>query len=219
MRQQVTLYDTLGLERDASDQDIRKAFRRLALKYHPDRFEDKKRNEAEEHFQTITEAFNVLSHPESREKYDKEISQGTADKAMDPKEISRRLAAKGSQLMREGSMAEAVELLKGAIDHDDDNARAHYFYGQVIGKISGKEKDGLRHVEKAISLEPGNATMMAEAASLSLIAGMNTRALRHAQQALALDPENSKAATVISQLEGADKGKGGSLLGRFRGKS
>jgi curved DNA-binding protein CbpA len=218
MRKQVTLYDTLGLERDASDQDIRKAFRRLALKYHPDRFAGDQRDEAEERFQGMTEAFNVLSHPESREKYDTEISKGT-DKTMDAKEISRRLAAKGSQLMREGKMAEAVENLKGAIDHDDDNARAHYFYGQVIGRISGKERDALRHVEKAISLEPGNATMMAEAATLSLTAGMKTRALRHAQDALALDPTNTKANDVIVRAESGDKGKGGNLLGRLRGKS
>jgi curved DNA-binding protein CbpA len=218
MRKQVTLYDTLGLERDASDQDIRKAFRRLALKYHPDRFAGDQRDEAEERFQGMTEAFNVLSHPESREKYDTEISKGT-DKTMDAKEISRRLAAKGSQLMREGKMAEAVENLKGAIDHDDDNARAHYFYGQVIGRISGKERDALRHVEKAISLEPGNVTMMAEAATLSLTAGMKTRALRHAQDALALDPTNTKANDVIVRAESGDKGKGGNLLGRLRGKS
>lgn len=219
MRTHVTLYDTLGVERDASDQDIRKAFRRLALKYHPDRVSGDQRAEAEERFQGITEAFNVLAHPESREKYDKEISQGTDVKKMDAKEISRRLAAKGSQMMREGKMAEAVEHLKMAIDHDDNNARAHYFYGQVLGRISGKERDALRHVEKAIGIEPGNATMKAEAAALSLAAGMKTRALRHAQEALTLDPTNSKATEVISQAEGGGKGQGGSLLGRFRGKS
>jgi molecular chaperone DnaJ len=105
MRHQVTLYDTLGVERDASDQDVRKAFRRLALKYHPDRFLGAERQEAEERFQGITEAFNVLSHPDSRAKYDKEIAQGTDVKKMDAKEIARRLAAKGSQAMREGKMA------------------------------------------------------------------------------------------------------------------
>ena len=219
MRKQVTLYDTLGVERDAADQDIRKAFRRLALKYHPDRFAGDQRADAEERFQGMTEAFNVLSHPESREIYDKEISHGTDAKSMDAKEISRRLAAKGSQLMREGKMAEAVESLKTAIDHDDDNARAHYFYGQVIARIAGKERDALRHVEKAVSLESGNATMKAEAAVLSLAAGMKTRALRHAQEALVLDPTNSKATEVINEAEGGDKGKGGGLLGRLRGKS
>ena len=219
MRNQVTLYDTLGVERDAPDQDIRKAFRRLALKYHPDRFAGDQRPDAEERFQGITEAFNVLSHPESREKYDKEIAQGTDVKSMDAKEISRRLAAKGSQLMREGKMAEAVECLKTAVDHDDDNARAHYFYAQVIGRISGKERDALRHVEKAVSLESENATMKAEAAMLAMAAGMRTRALRHAQQALRLDPTNVKALEIVNEVEGGEKGKGGSLMGRLRGKS
>jgi len=219
MRKQVTLYDTLGVERDAPDQDIRKAFRRLALKYHPDRFAGDQRADAEERFQGITEAFNVLSHPESREKYDKETSHGTDVKKMDAKEISRRLAAKGSQLMREGKMAEAVECLKTAVDHDEDNARAHYFYAQVIARISGKERDALRHVERAVSLEPGNATMKAEAAMLSLAAGMKTRALRHAQSALRLDPTNLKATEIINEAGSVDNDKGGGLMGRLRGKS
>ncbi len=219
MRKQVTFYDTLGVERDAPGQDIRMAFRRLALKYHPDRFSDGQRADAEERFQGITEAFNVLSHPESREKYDKDISQGTDVKKMDAKEISRRLAAKGAQLMREGKMAEAVECLKTAVDHDDDNARAHYFYAQVIARISGRERDALRHVEKAVSLESGNATMKAEAAALSLAAGMKTRALRHAQQALRLDPTNVKATEIINVVEGGDTSNEGSLMGRLRGKS
>lgn len=219
MRKQVTLYDTLGVERDAPDQEIRKAFRRLALKYHPDRFAGEQRADAEERFQGITEAFNVLSHAESREKYDKDISQGTDVKSMDAKEISRRLTGKGAQLMREGKMAEAVECLKTAVDHDDDNARAHYFYAQVIARISGKERDALRHVEKAVSLESGNATMKAEAAALSMAAGMKTRALRHAQQALRLDPTNVKAMEIINQVGGEENGKGGSLMGRLRGKS
>lgn len=219
MRKQLTLYDTLGVERDASDQDIRSAFRQLALKYHPDRFDDTARAEAEERFQGITEAFNVLRDAESREKYDQGISQSTDGKPMDSKEIARRLAGKGSQLMREGKIAEAVENLKMAIDHDKDNSRAHYFYGQVLRRLTGKERDALRHIEKAISLEPGNATMLAEAAALSLATGMKSRAQRLAQEALSLDPTNSRATTVMNQLEGGDGDKGGSLLGRFRGKS
>ena len=212
-------YKILQISKNARDEEIKKSYRKLALKYHPDRYSDDQRADAEERFQGITEAFNVLSHPESREKYDKEISQGTDVKSMDAKEISRRLAAKGSQLMREGKMAEAVECLKTAVDHDDDNARAHYFFAQVVARISGRERDALRHVEKAVSLESDNATMKAEAAALSMAAGMKTRALRHAQQALRLDPTNVKATKVINELEGEENGKGESLLGRLRGKS
>lgn len=218
MRKQLTLYDTLGVERDATDQDIRQAFRKLALKYHPDRFGDSERAEAEERFQGITEAFNVLRDPGSREKYDKGISQSTDSERMDSREIARRLAAKGAQLIREGKIAEAAENLKMAVDHDEDNARAHYFYAQVLRRFQGKERDALRHAEKAVTLEPGNATIKAEAAALSLAAGMKSRAHRLAQEALSLDPTNSKATAVINQLEGGAGEKGGSLFDRFRGK-
>ena len=218
MRHNVTLYDTLGVEQDATDDEIRAAFRKLALKHHPDRFAGKDRDAAEESFQGMTEAFNVLSHPDSREKYDKEISQGTDVKAMEPKEIARRLAAMGSQLMSEGNMAEALEHLKGAIDHDDGNARAHYFYGQILGRIPGKEREALRHLEQAAALEPGNATMIGEAAATSLAAGMKARAVRLAEEALSLDPTNAKAAAVLSRIESGNEQTGG-LLDRFRNRS
>jgi tetratricopeptide (TPR) repeat protein len=218
MRQQATLYDTLGVERDASESEIRQAFRRLAMEHHPDRFKDSKRIAAEERFQVITEAFNVLSHPDSREKYDMEISAGTDIKAMDAKEISRRLAAKGSQSLRAGNIAEAVEHLKMAIDHDENNSRAHYFYGRVLARIPGKERDALRHVERATILEPNNATMLAEVAVLAVTAGMKTRAIRFAKEALAADPDNVKARGILDEIEGQGA-KGGSLLGRLRGRS
>ncbi len=218
MRNPATFYDTLGVERDASESEIRQAFRRLALECHPDRFADEKRAAAEERFQVITEAFNVLSHPESRENYDTEISKGTDGKAMDAKEIARRLAAKGSQSWRAGNIAEAVEHLKMAIDHDNDNSRAHYFYGRVLARIPGKERDALRHLERATILEPHNATMLAEAAVLAAATGMNSRALRFAQEALAADPTNNKASDVLAEINsGGDKN--GGLLGRLRGRS
>jgi curved DNA-binding protein len=52
----------------ATDEEIKKAFRTLARKYHPDVAKDKKT--AEEKFKEINEANEVLSHPESRRKYD-----------------------------------------------------------------------------------------------------------------------------------------------------
>ena len=221
MRTTVTLYDTLGVERDASETEIRQAFRRLAMQHHPDRFTNDKRSAAEERFQVITEAFNVLSRPDARDRYDTEISKGTDAKAMDAKEISRRLAAKGSQSMRAGNIAEAVEYLKMAIDHDSENSRAHYFYGRVLARIPGKERDALRHVERATILEPQNATMLAEAADLAVKAGMNSRAVRFAQEAFAADSTNVKATKILDEIEGGGKGgeKGGGLLSRLRGGS
>ena len=218
MRNPTTLYDTLGVERDATEGEIRQAFRRLALQHHPDRFADGKRAAAEEQFQVITEAFNVLRHPETRKIYDTEISKGTNAKIMDAKEISRRLAAKGAQSLRAGNVAEAAEHLKMAIDHNSENSRAHYFYGKVLARIPGKERDALRHMERATILEENNATMLAEAAVLAVAAGMKSRAVRFAQEALAVDPTNTKASQIVAEIEDGGA-KGGGLLGRLRGRS
>jgi tetratricopeptide (TPR) repeat protein len=219
MRRKLTHYDTLGIERDATEEQVRAAFRRLTLQHHPDRFSGNKRAAAEERFQSITEAFNVLSHPSSRDKYDIEISKGTHAQTMDVREISRRLAAKGSQCLRDGNVAEALENLKAAIDHDDDNARAHYFYGLALAKVASKATDALRHVERASTLEPGNATMKAEAAALALAAGMKSRAARLAEEALALDPTSARASEVLSQAKIGEESKSGGLFQRFRRRS
>ncbi|MDX1776034.1 MAG: DnaJ C-terminal domain-containing protein [Desulfobulbales bacterium] len=61
-------YDVLGVKKDSSDQDIKKAYRKLAMKYHPDR--NKGDKDAEEKFKKISEAYAVLSDPEKRKQYD-----------------------------------------------------------------------------------------------------------------------------------------------------
>ena len=58
-------YEVLGVERGASADEIKKAFRRLAVKFHPD-----KEGGSEEKFKEINEAYEVLSHPDKRQRYD-----------------------------------------------------------------------------------------------------------------------------------------------------
>lgn len=61
-------YEILGVEKNASAEDIKKAFRKLALKYHPDKNPGDK--SAEEKFKEVAEAYNVLRDPDKRQKYD-----------------------------------------------------------------------------------------------------------------------------------------------------
>src|SRR5512138_3407866 len=61
-------YETLGVARNASDADIKKAFRKLAREHHPDVAKNKK--QAEEKFKEVNEAYEVLGDPVKRKKYD-----------------------------------------------------------------------------------------------------------------------------------------------------
>ena len=72
-------YDILGINKDASKDDIRRAFKKLSVKYHPDKHindseEDKKK--AEDKFKEINEAYEVLSDDKKRQEYDNPISEG-----------------------------------------------------------------------------------------------------------------------------------------------
>ncbi|MBW2516155.1 MAG: J domain-containing protein, partial [Deltaproteobacteria bacterium] len=61
-------YQILGVKKDASKEDIKKAYRKLAMKYHPDHTKGDKT--AEEKFKKISEAYAVLSDPKKRKEYD-----------------------------------------------------------------------------------------------------------------------------------------------------
>ena len=60
-------YRILGVKRSATDREIKKAFRKLSLKWHPDKNEPDKKEEAEAKFKSIAEAYTVLSDSEKRQ--------------------------------------------------------------------------------------------------------------------------------------------------------
>ena len=59
-------YEILGINKSSSSEDIKKAYRKVAIKYHPDKNPDNK--EAEEKFKEAAEAYEVLSNPEKKTK-------------------------------------------------------------------------------------------------------------------------------------------------------
>lgn len=63
-------YQTLGIERNSTKEQIKKAFKKLALKYHPDRAPEDKKKEYEEKFKEINEAVSVLGDDKKRQQYD-----------------------------------------------------------------------------------------------------------------------------------------------------
>jgi DnaJ family protein A protein 2 len=77
MVRDTTLYDRLELTPNATELDIKKAYRRLALQYHPDKHPNGNK-EAEDKFKEIAEAYSILSKPETRKTYDEQGQPGVA---------------------------------------------------------------------------------------------------------------------------------------------
>src|SRR5512138_1946973 len=63
-------YDILGVAKNASEEDIKKAYRKLAMKHHPDRNQGDEAKKAEEKFKEAKEAYEMLSDPQKRAAYD-----------------------------------------------------------------------------------------------------------------------------------------------------
>lgn len=90
-------YSILGVQKDASEEDIKKAYRKLAMQYHPDRWAngtEKEKKDAEAKFKDIGEAYDVLSDPQKRAQYD----NGGMDfdfGGFDPMDIFRKMSGMG----------------------------------------------------------------------------------------------------------------------------
>merc|ERR1711909_264680 len=69
-------YSVLGLEKDASSADVKKAYHKKALEYHPDRNPDKDKDESEDNMAKIAQANSVLSDADQRKVYDRWGSKG-----------------------------------------------------------------------------------------------------------------------------------------------
>lgn len=80
-------YQTLGLARGASDDEIKRAYRRQALRYHPDK---NKEPGAEEKFKEIAEAYDVLSDPRKREIFDRYGEEGMRARGQGDPPFDRR---------------------------------------------------------------------------------------------------------------------------------
>lgn len=97
MSERKDYYSILGVQKDASEEDIKKAYRKLAMQYHPDRWAngtEQEKKDAENKFKDIGEAYDVLSDPQKKAHYD----NGGMDfdfGGFDPMEMFRRMSGMG----------------------------------------------------------------------------------------------------------------------------
>ncbi len=199
MAREPSFYEVLGVARDASAEEIRAAFRRLARELHPDRFRGEEKKQAELRFQRITQAFNVLSNPETRARYDRALESATPSGPLDPKDVAKALLAKAVSLVKQGDTAQAHDFFQQAEAHDPANAKVQHQFGLFLAQC-GRVEAALRKLERACSLDPLNGQYHLDCARLFLRAGMVLRAARFAEQAASLLPGDPAVEAVLTEV-------------------
>lgn len=182
-------YGLLGVEEEATPEEIRKAYLKLAKKLHPDRFpnDPDKRAEAQQQFSKVTRAHDVLSDANQREEYDA-LRMLAKNKGTPAAESSAATAAaaspEGRDQWAEKHNVRALDLLKKKRFPEAETA-----------------------IKEAIRLCPNNAVYHTTLAEIQLARGWRTLAQSTVQQALKIDPKNHEAKTFELKLKSSAAGK------------
>jgi curved DNA-binding protein CbpA len=193
-------YDVLGVSRDTSESEVRVKFRLLAREGHPDRFRDPaEKKAAEERFQLLTEAVNVLTNPARRKAHNLELEKDRPI-SQDPAAVARVYLAKGVKAYREGDYPDAIAQFDLAVKHYDKDAKAFHYLALSCMKVVGQVRRGVDAIEAAIKLDGNNALFHRDAGKLFAMAGLNSKAERHLEQALSWLPEDAETLKLLKEV-------------------
>jgi curved DNA-binding protein CbpA len=212
----VNYYEILGVDRSASDQEIRDRFRKLARENHPDRYRGDDKADAERKFQTLTEAMNILTNPAKRQQHDSEIASGGGRGNADFVQVARAYVAKGVKAFKDGDLRAAYENFDFAVKHNPQDTRAFHNLALTAARMKGYERQAVQAIEAAVQREPMNGVYLKDAGMICRQAGLNAKAERYLEEALTWDSENPEIQTALAQLrETRETGKGGfSIFGK-----
>jgi len=213
----VNYYEILGVERSASEQEIRDRFRQLARENHPDRYRGDDKEGAERLFQTLTEAVNVLTNPVKRRQHDAELSPGArATGGADFAQVAKAYLSKGVKAYKESDWRGAYENFDMAAKHNPQDAKAFHYLALAAARIPAFTRQAVQAIETAVQREPMNPVYLKDAGLLCKRAGLVAKAERYLEETLKWDATNVEAQTALAELrESKETGKGGfSIFGK-----
>lgn len=213
----VNYYEILGVERSASEEEIRDRFRRLARENHPDRYQGNDKADAERKFQTLTEAVNVLTNPTRRKQHDNELTAGASKGPADLAAVGKAYLAKGVKAFKEGDVRAAYENFDMAAKHNPQDAKAFHYLALAASRIQGYARQAVQAIETAVQREPMNAIFLKDAGLLCKRAGLVAKAERYLDEALKWDSSNIEVQSALAELrqgraETKEAGKGFTLF-------
>lgn len=215
----VNYYEVLGVDRSASEPEIRERFRKLAREQHPDRYNGPDKADAERKFQTLTEAVNVLTNASRRKQHDAEIGAGGSRSGAGPADfaqVAKVYMARGIKAYKEGDMSGAYENFDMAAKHNPADGKAFHYLALAAARIPAYSRQAVQAIETAVQREPMNPAFLKDAGAICKRAGLSAKAERYLEEALKWDADNIEIRTSLAELrqrsEVKDAGKGFSLF-------
>lgn len=194
-------YSVLEVSRQATQEEIRLRFRQLARERHPDRFRGAEKAQAEERFQLITEAANVLLHPEKRRGHDMELYEPEAHRRHEEAALAKMLMQRGRIALKTRNLLEAVEAFDRAVREEPKNAQAWYLLAQACSQNRRWMSRGVAAISSAVKLEPTNADYCQLAGDICAKANMTSRAERYYRKALSWGADEVEIHEALDRLQ------------------
>lgn len=192
-------YAVLAVPRNATEDQIRQRFRELARTRHPDRFQGEEKVKAEREFQDVTQAFNVLSDPERRRRYDQERPEDSG--GPDPRQLTRVYLQRGVKAYKEKSWVEAAANFERATQVDPQSAMAWHHLAQTCSQQPGGLTRAVAAIERACELEPMNASYQRQAGRICALAGKQEAAVQHYRTAIEWGEDDPAVHRALEELE------------------
>jgi tetratricopeptide (TPR) repeat protein len=214
----MSYYQILGITKQATEEDIKKAYFQLARKFHPDRFDRSTpasdRAKIEDVFDKITKAYRTLTSRELRKVYD--IKTPAAGAEGSGKDVFKKADTKFRQaktLYNQGRFEDAVFLLEEVVRLDKTKGPYFLLLALAETKIPAFRRKSEGHFVKAIELEPWNPECYVGLGILYRQEGMTLKATKLFHKALEYDDEHETALKELEALTGGQKKTG--LKGLF----
>jgi len=213
-------FNVLEIPPDASPEDIKAAYHRLAKRWHPDRYSGAEKEEAESKFRELAEAFSILKDPAKRltlqQQMPKPQSPTTAER--EPESAQERTpedwASMAKAAFEEGNNDQARALIHYAIRLDDEKAHYHSLLASILEREGGDLRAVVKALETAVRLAPRDVDSHIRLANHFQTLGMGARAQRHLQVAREISPNHPKLRVPAAKgAKGAQGGKGPAMKG------
>ena len=194
-------FEVLEIPADASAEDIKAAYHRLAKQWHPDRYSGQEKEAAESKFRELAEAFSMLKDPARRltlQQQQPVRPQAAAPAAptREPEAARERTpedwAAMARAAFSEGKVDQARALIHYAIRMDGGKAAYHALLASIIEQEGGDVRAVVKALETAVRLDPKDVESHLKLAAHFHGLGMAARAQRHVDLARELAPNHPK---------------------------